>query len=110
MSDIYQHFRKDEEPFIDQALEWKRIVAEQYWMKLTDFLDPREQVILQSVIGQSDEVRLEFFGGSLRLNESGLCCSPNMPSRLPKIFSFKPGKSSTRKNLPPSSIASFSAH
>ncbi|RCK10912.1 hypothetical protein DT075_23950 [Bacillus licheniformis] len=30
MSDIYQHFRKDEEPFIDQALEWKRIVAEQY--------------------------------------------------------------------------------
>ncbi|MCY7770485.1 RNA-binding protein [Bacillus haynesii] len=63
MSDIYQHFRKDEESFIDQALEWKRIVAEQYRMKLTDFLDPREQVILQSVIGQSDDVRLEFFGG-----------------------------------------------
>ncbi|MED2976034.1 RNA-binding protein [Bacillus swezeyi] len=63
MSDIYQHFRKDEEPFIDQALEWKRIVAEQYRLKLTDFLDPREQVILTSVIGQSDEVKLDFFGG-----------------------------------------------
>ncbi|MCY9076829.1 hypothetical protein MOE51_21170, partial [Bacillus inaquosorum] len=25
MSDIYQHFRKDERAFIDQALEWKSI-------------------------------------------------------------------------------------
>ncbi|MER3115534.1 RNA-binding protein, partial [Bacillus altitudinis] len=51
MSDIYQHFRKDERAFIDQALEWKRIVQEQYRMKLTDFLDPREQVILSAVTG-----------------------------------------------------------
>ncbi|MEK5098169.1 MULTISPECIES: YlmH family RNA-binding protein [Bacillus] len=63
MSDIYQHFRKDEEPFIDQVLEWKRIVTEQYRMKLTDFLDPREQVIVTSVIGRSDEVKLAFCGG-----------------------------------------------
>lgn len=26
MSDIYQHFRQDERPFIDQVLEWKQIV------------------------------------------------------------------------------------
>ncbi|NPC92491.1 RNA-binding protein [Bacillus sp. WMMC1349] len=63
MNDIYQHFRKDEEPFIDQALEWKRVVTEQYRIKLTDFLDPREQVILTSVIGHSDEVKLGLFGG-----------------------------------------------
>ena len=47
MSDIYQHFRQDERPFIDQALEWKQIVLDQYRMKLTDFLDPREQVIVK---------------------------------------------------------------
>ncbi|MFN2746144.1 MULTISPECIES: YlmH family RNA-binding protein [Bacillus] len=63
MSDIYQHFRKDEEPFIDKALEWKQTAADQYRMKLTDFLDPREQVILNSLVGQSDEVKLAFFGG-----------------------------------------------
>ncbi|ATO29231.1 YlmH family RNA-binding protein [Bacillus atrophaeus] len=63
MSDIYQHFRKEEQPFIDQALEWKRIVQEQYRMKLTDFLDPREQVIVASVIGQADSVGLALFGG-----------------------------------------------
>lgn len=62
MSDIYQHFRKDERAFIDQALEWKRIVQEQYRMKLTDFLDPREQVILSAVTGQAD-VGLAFSGG-----------------------------------------------
>lgn len=24
MSDIYQHFRKDEQPFVDQVLGWKK--------------------------------------------------------------------------------------
>ena len=43
MSDIYQHFRQDERPFIDQVLEWKQIVLDQYRMKLTDFLDPRNR-------------------------------------------------------------------
>ncbi|KXZ14871.1 RNA-binding protein [Bacillus nakamurai] len=61
MSDIYQHFRKDERPFIDQALEWKQIVLEQYRLKLTDFLDPREQVIVKAVIGEA--CGLAFFGG-----------------------------------------------
>ncbi|MEM1498080.1 RNA-binding protein [Bacillus velezensis] len=61
MSDIYQHFRQDERPFIDQALEWKQIVLYQYRMKLTDFLDPREQVIVKAVIG--DACGLAFFGG-----------------------------------------------
>lgn len=32
-------------------------------MKLTDFLDPREQFITQSVIQHSDELGLMFFGG-----------------------------------------------
>ena len=50
MSDIYQHFRKDEQPFVDQVLGWKKIALDQYRMKLTDFLDPREQFITQSVI------------------------------------------------------------
>ncbi|KRV43035.1 RNA-binding protein [Bacillus sp. TH007] len=63
MSDIYQHFRKDEQPFVDQVLGWKNIVLEQYRMKLTDFLDPREQFITQSVIQHSDELGLMFFGG-----------------------------------------------
>ena len=63
MSDIYQHFRKEEQPFVDQVLGWKNIALDQYRMKLTDFLDPREQFITQSVIQHSDELGIMFFGG-----------------------------------------------
>ncbi|MGG3640618.1 RNA-binding protein [Bacillus gobiensis] len=63
MDNLYQHFRKEEQPFIDQALEWKSIVTEQYRPKLTDFLDPRERDILSAVIGGTGEIQVEFFGG-----------------------------------------------
>ncbi|MGE6631319.1 RNA-binding protein [Bacillus sp. NPDC077027] len=63
MSDIYQHFRKDEQPFVDQVLGWKKIALDQYRMKLTDFLDPREQFITEAVIQHSDELKIHFFGG-----------------------------------------------
>ncbi|WP_018921326.1 RNA-binding protein [Salsuginibacillus kocurii] len=60
---IYQHFRKDEHPFIDQVLEWKDIVQTRYTAKLTDFLDPRQQEIVRSVIGKDEEILLSFDGG-----------------------------------------------
>lgn len=61
---IYQHFRKEEHPFIDQALSWKEQVERSYVPKLTDFLDPREQDILTSLIGtNASDVVLEFNGG-----------------------------------------------
>ena len=60
---IYQHFRKDEAPFIDQILNWKDQVEQQYITKYSDFLDPREQYIYQNIIGQDEQFRLAFFGG-----------------------------------------------
>lgn len=63
MNDLYQHFRKDEQPFVDQVLEWKHQVETQYAYKLTDFLDPREQDIIQSIVGQASEVKVDFWGG-----------------------------------------------
>ncbi len=60
MSSIYQHFRQDEKEFVDGVLEWKRLVENQYAPKRTDFLDPRQQYIVQSIIGQSDEIHVSF--------------------------------------------------
>lgn len=60
---IYQHFRKDEHPFIDQVLSWKDVVEQTYQTKLTDFLDPREQQIVQSLIGSAnDDLQIKFHG------------------------------------------------
>jgi RNA-binding protein YlmH len=61
---LYQHFREEEQPFIDQVLEWKQIVTLQYTIKRSDFLDPREQEIVKLVVGNDPEVNLLFNGGN----------------------------------------------
>lgn len=49
-----QHFRKDEQPFIETAIGWIREVENSYAPKLTDFLDPRERFIVESLVAGSD--------------------------------------------------------
>lgn len=61
---IYQHFRSEEREFIDQVLQWKMIVEDTYSPKLTDFLDPREQEIVRTIIGSQGVVKADFFGGA----------------------------------------------
>ncbi|MGJ7922473.1 RNA-binding protein [Neobacillus sp. LXY-4] len=61
--DIYQHFRPEERDFIDQIVDWKDYVEGSYTPKLTDFLDPREQQIVRTIIGEHGEVQVAFFGG-----------------------------------------------
>lgn len=60
---IYEHFRDDEHAFVDQVLDWKEIVTAEYRFKLTDFLDPRQQYILESLVGAKDEIHVDFWGG-----------------------------------------------
>lgn len=54
MEEIFQHFRKDEQQFIEQANDWLRDVEDMYAPRLTDFLDPRQRFIIRSLIGQRD--------------------------------------------------------
>ncbi|SDN25295.1 RNA-binding protein [Alkalicoccus daliensis] len=61
---LYDHFRKEERPFIDQVLDWKSTVKEEYRSKLSDFLDPRQQQIVTSVVGTDKDVKLSFHGGA----------------------------------------------
>ncbi|WP_216830855.1 YlmH family RNA-binding protein [Alkalihalobacterium elongatum] len=61
---IYQHFRNEERVFVDQVLDWKQEVIVQYTYKLTDFLDPRQQDILKTIIGKDEEICLSFWGGT----------------------------------------------
>lgn len=60
---IYQHFRKEEHAFIDQIIEWREQVKNEYTYKLLDFLDPREIDIVQSIIGTKEDVKCAFWGG-----------------------------------------------
>ncbi len=61
MDSIFQHFRKEEQQFIEQVSGWMNEVEDRYTPKLTDFLDPRERFIVKSVLG-ANEIGMESLG------------------------------------------------
>ncbi|MFC0233372.1 RNA-binding protein [Vagococcus entomophilus] len=60
---VYQHFRKEEHSFIDLVKDWQEQVEMQYAPYLTDFLDPRQAYILETLIRQNGELKFKFYGG-----------------------------------------------
>ena len=77
MEELYQHFREDEKYFIDQVMDWVQQVEFQYSPYLTPFLDPREQYIVEAIIGQHSEVKAEAFGGYETAERKRLFLSPS---------------------------------
>ena len=63
MEHLIQHFRKDEQTFIEKVVGWQREVEDRFAPKLTDFLDPRERFIVSSIIGQVNDLQVKTFGG-----------------------------------------------
>lgn len=59
--EIYQHFRKEERPFIDQVEAWRKNVEMRFQRKLTNFLNPRERQIATSLLRNTD-LQVEFSG------------------------------------------------
>lgn len=62
-ANVYQHFRKDEHPFIDLVLNWMDQVETMYAPVVTEFLNPREAFILATLIGKRDDIKYAHFGG-----------------------------------------------
>ena len=56
MENVLQHFRKEEQPFIEQVVSMIREVEDRYAPKLTDFLDPRQQFIVDSIRRQYEDI------------------------------------------------------
>ncbi|MGM9925297.1 MAG: RNA-binding protein [Bacillus sp. (in: firmicutes)] len=86
---IYQHFRSDEKNFIDAVLDWKESVETFYAPKLTAFLDPREQQILASVIGYSDDCKIAFFGGHEQAERKRVLLYPDYYSPKEEDFDMQ---------------------
>lgn len=61
--EIYGHFHPDEHHFVDKAWDWVERAAEQHAVKLTDFLDPRQAFILNSLVNRHPDVHCRFDGG-----------------------------------------------
>ncbi|MDQ0217158.1 RNA-binding protein [Peribacillus cavernae] len=87
---IYQHFRPEEREFIDQALNWIGQARNLYAPKLTDFLDPRGQLIVQTLLGEDEEISLFLYGGSDKAERKRAILCPNY---------FSPAESDYRISL-----------
>lgn len=60
---VLQHFRKDEHPFIDLVNGWIQQVESQYAPHLTDFLDPRQALIMETLVRSNSELQFAYYGG-----------------------------------------------
>lgn len=61
--EIYEHFHADERGFVDRAVEWVERAAQLHELKRTDFLDPRQAFILQTIVNRHPDVTLRLDGG-----------------------------------------------
>ncbi|WP_027414514.1 RNA-binding protein [Aneurinibacillus terranovensis] len=60
---LFDHFRQEERPFVERVLEWTERVRNRYERIQTDFLDPRQAFIVQSLAGREAGVFFMHFGG-----------------------------------------------
>jgi len=60
---VFDHFRKEEHPFAERALELLTQTERKQAMRLTDFLDPRQVQILRSLRSQVRDVNVSVEGG-----------------------------------------------
>ncbi|WP_289141751.1 RNA-binding protein [uncultured Brevibacillus sp.] len=60
---VFDHFAKEERPFVERALEMLTLVERKQAMRLTDFVDPRQLSIFQSLASQVQDVSVSASGG-----------------------------------------------
>ncbi|AOZ91662.1 RNA-binding protein [Paenibacillus crassostreae] len=63
VKEILEHFHPDERQFVDKAWEWVINAGEYHELKLTDFLDPRQAFILQTLVNRHPDVHIRLDGG-----------------------------------------------
>lgn len=84
--DIYQHFRKEEQIFIEQIFDWIQQVNTQYAPYLTNFLNPRQIFIVESVIGQYEEINYQADGGYEEAEQKRILLYPPYYKPMPEDF------------------------
>ncbi|MBJ6363172.1 RNA-binding protein [Paenibacillus sp. GCM10012307] len=63
-TELYDHFHPDERPFVDRAWEWVERASQLHELKRTDFLDPRQAYIFDTLVNRNVDVAVRFDGGS----------------------------------------------
>lgn len=62
-SAIWEHFHPEEHPFVERVLDWVDRAANRGRPVRTPFLDPREQAIVEALVGRNGELQSPSDGG-----------------------------------------------
>lgn len=74
---VYQHFKADERETIDKIGELIAKAQLNYQPILTDFFNPRERFIAQTLIGSQFEIKMASFGGYHHADRKRVIFYPN---------------------------------
>lgn len=88
-TNVYQHFRTEEYPFIDAVQDWIEQVQMQYAPYLTDFLDPRQAYILETFVRQTADLKFQFYGGYQHAERQRCLIFPDYYEATSKDFEIK---------------------
>lgn len=86
--DIYQHYRVEEEPFIDTVYGWLDQVDSTYAPYSTVFLTPREQMIVSQLVGGRDGIKVSFQGGYEDAERKQACIYPEYYQPMEEDYSL----------------------
>ncbi|WP_166243861.1 RNA-binding protein [Paenibacillus turpanensis] len=75
--ELYAHFHPDERPFVDRALDWIEQASEFHTWKTTDFLDPRQAFIVESLARRDGNVQVYLYGGYPEAERKRACIAPD---------------------------------
>lgn len=89
VENLYQHYRPEEGPFINQVIDWIQQVERTYAPLTTTFLTPREQMIVYQIVAANDEIKLSLSGGFEEAERKQACIYPLYYEALMDDFSLK---------------------
>ncbi|MDL5375797.1 RNA-binding protein [Exiguobacterium mexicanum] len=81
---VFDHYRPNERAFIEQVLDWVQQVEDNYMLKVTDFLDPREQQIVRQLVGK--QLAIYEDGGFVGAERRRLILAPDYYELDPNDF------------------------
>lgn len=84
---VYDHYRPSERAFVEQVLDWVQQVENSYVLKLTDFLDPREQQIVKQLVGK--QLVIHDDGGFEGAERRRLILAPDYYELNPEDFEIE---------------------
>ncbi|WP_170308058.1 YlmH family RNA-binding protein [Paenibacillus dakarensis] len=87
--EIYEHFHPDEREFVDKAWEWVQNAGQYHETKLTDFLDPRQRFILESLVNRHPDVHAVYDGGHSEAERVRAIIAPDYRDLSDEDFEMK---------------------